>query len=72
MKRNGNLHAATGDLSYKQRAVQACALVTYWMRDDGANLVGPTWSNEIWFSCHLGPALYMYDTLTRYKETLVK
>lgn len=61
-----DLHAATGDVSFKRRAIQACALVTYWMRDDGANLVGPTWGNEIWFSCHFGPALYMYDTLSRF------
>jgi len=40
------------------------------MRDDGANLVGPTWSNEIWFSCHFGPALYMYDALTRFPDLL--
>jgi hypothetical protein len=67
-----DLHAATGDDSFKQRAIQSCALVTYWMRDDGANLVGPSWGNEIWFSCHFGPALYMYDTLTRCNVQLKK
>jgi hypothetical protein len=65
-----DLHAATGDVSFKQRAINSCALVTYWMRDDGANLVGPTWGDEIWFSCHFGPALYMYDTLSRFPEFL--
>ena len=40
------------------------------MREDGANLVGPTWGNEIWFSCHFGPALYMYDTLSSFPELL--
>ena len=65
-----DFHAATGEAAFKQRAIQACALVTYWMRDDGANLVGPTWGDEIWFSCHFGPALYMYDTLARYPELL--
>ena len=65
-----DLHAATGDVSFKQRAIQTCSLVTYWMGDDGANLVGPNWGNEIWFSCHLGPALYMYDTLSRFPEFL--
>ena len=65
-----DLHAATGDVSFRQRAIQSCALVTYWMRDDGANLVGPTWGNEIWFSCHFGPALYMHDTLSRFPELL--
>lgn len=67
-----DLHAATGSASFKQRAIQSCALVTYWLREDGANRVGPTWPNEIWFSCHFGPLLYMYDTLTRYKELLAK
>jgi hypothetical protein len=65
-----DLHAATGDASFKQRATSSCALVTYWMRDDGANLVGPNWGDEIWFSCHFGPALYMYDTLSRFPELL--
>ena len=65
-----DLHAATGEVSLKQRAINSCALVTYWMRDDGANLVGPTWGDEIWFSCHFGPALYMYDTLSRFPELL--
>jgi hypothetical protein len=65
-----DFHAATGEASFRQRAIQACSLVTYWMRDDGANLVGPTWSNEIWFSCHFGPALYMYDALTRFPDLL--
>jgi hypothetical protein len=65
-----DLHAATGDDSFKKRAIQTCALVTYWMRDDKANLVGPTWKNEIWFSCHFGAALYMHETLTRFPELL--
>ncbi|MCY3018350.1 MAG: hypothetical protein NTW87_04870 [Planctomycetota bacterium] len=65
-----DFHAATGEASFKQRAIQACSLVTYWMREDGANRVGPTWGNEIWFSCHFGPALYMYDTLSRFPELL--
>ncbi len=65
-----DFHAATGEASFKRRAVQACSLVTYWMREDGANLVGPNWGNEIWFSCHFGPALYMYDTLSRFPELL--
>jgi hypothetical protein len=61
-----DLHAATGRQDYKQRAIQACALVTYWMRDDEANRVGPTWGDEIWFSCHFGPALYLYDVRSRF------
>lgn len=61
-----DLHAATGQTAFKRRALNACALVTYWLRADNANLVGPTWSNEIWFSCHLGPVLYVYDVLSRY------
>ena len=62
-----DLHAATGEASFKQRAMNSCALVTYWMRDDGANLVGPTWGDEIWFSCHFGTALYLYETLIQLK-----
>jgi len=65
-----DLHAATGDESYKRRAIQSCALITYWMRDDGANRVGPTWGDEIWFSCHFGPALYLYDVVSRYPALL--
>ncbi len=66
------LHAATGETSFKHRALNACALVTYWMRDDNANLVGPDWGDEIWFSCHFGPALYLQETLSRYPELLPK
>ena len=65
-----DFYAATGEAAFKQRAIQSCALVTHWMRDDGANPVGPTWGSEIWFSCHFGPALYMYDALTRFPELL--
>jgi hypothetical protein len=65
-----DFHAATGDVSFKRRALNSCSLVTYWMRDDGANRVGPTWGDEIWFSCHFGPALYLYDTLARYPDLL--
>ena len=65
-----DLHAATGDDSYKRRAIESCALVTYWMRDDGSNLVGPTWGDEIWFSCHFGPALYLHDALSRFPGLL--
>jgi hypothetical protein len=65
-----DLHAATGDHTFKARALDACALVTYWMRADHAILVGPTWKNEIWFSCHLGAVLYAYETLIRYPELL--
>ena len=67
-----DLHAATGVVSYKQRASNSCALVTYWMRNDNANLVGPDWGDEIWFSCHFGPALYLSDTLSRFPELLPK
>lgn len=66
-----DLHAATGEAGFKHRALNACALVTYWMRDDNANLVGPAWGEEIWFSCHFGPALYLQETLSRYPELLV-
>jgi len=65
-----DLHLATGESSFKQRALNSCALVTCWMRDDGANLVGPTWGDEIWFSCHFGSALYLYDTLRHFPELL--
>lgn len=63
-----DLHAATGNDAYKRRALNSCALVTYWMRPDNAIVVGPVWKNEIWFSCHLGAVLYMYDTLNRYHK----
>ncbi len=66
-----DLHAATGEATFKHRALNACALVTYWMRDDNANLVGPDWGDEIWFSCHFGPALYLQETLSRYPELLL-
>ena len=66
-----DLNAATGDAAFKRRALNACALATYWMRDDNAILVGPTWPNGIWFSCHLGAVLYMYDALSRYPEQSV-
>jgi len=65
-----DFHAATGEAAFKQRALQSCALVTYWLRADGANRVGPTWGDEIWFSCHFGPALYLYDALSHYPELL--
>lgn len=65
-----DLHAATGNASFKQRTLDSCALVTYWMRDDGANLVGPTWGDEIWFSCHFGTALYVQDALSRFPALL--
>ena len=65
-----DLYAATGEASFQQRALSTCALVTYWMRDDGANRVGPSWSPEIWFSCHFGPALYLYETLNRFPGLL--
>lgn len=65
-----DLHAATGEASFKQRAIQACSLITYWMRDDGSSRVGPNWSDETWFSCHFGPSLLMFDTLSRFPESL--
>ena len=58
-----DLHAATGDAAFRARALDACALVTYWMRPDNAIAVGPTWNDETWFSCHLGAVLYMHDIL---------
>ena len=65
-----DLQAATGDAAFKSRALNACALVTYWMRPGNAIVVGPTWKDEIWFSCHLGTVLYMYDTLGRYPDAV--
>ena len=65
-----DLQAATGDAAFKSRALNACALVTYWMRPGSAIVVGPTWKDEIWFSCHLGAALYLYDTLGRYPDAV--
>ena len=65
-----DLHAATGDAVYKSRALNACALVTHWMRPDNAIIVGPTWKDEIWFSCHLGAVLYMQEVMNRYPETV--
>jgi hypothetical protein len=65
-----DLHAATGEASFRQRAIDACSLVTYWMRDDGSNRVGPTWKDETWFSCHFMPVLFMHDTLARFPELL--
>lgn len=65
-----DFYEATGETSFRRRAINACSLVTYWMRDDGANRVGPGWSDEIWFSGHFSPALFMYDTLRRFPELL--
>lgn len=74
-----DLYEATGEESFKQRAINACSLVTYWMREDGISLTGPggnkdrdkdKWRTEIWFSCHFAPALYMYETLNRFPDLL--
>ena len=67
-----DLHLATGEMAFKRRAINSCAMVTYWMRQDGANLVGPAWGDEIWFSCHFGTALYLHDTLSHFPELLPK
>jgi len=60
-----DFHEATGDETFKQRALDACALVTYWMRNDGANLTGPTWGDQIWFSGHFCPAVWIPYVLSR-------
>lgn len=46
-----DLLVATGEAAFKSRALNACALVTYWMRPDNSKSVGPTWGTETWFSC---------------------
>lgn len=62
-----DLYEATGEASYKQRAVNSLALVTYWMREDGANIVGPGWMNpgEIWFACHFNMS-FAFDALSHF------
>lgn len=66
-----DFYEATGDESYKQRATGALSLCTYWMREDGANIVGPEWMNpgEIWFACHFNES-YMFDALSRFPNLL--
>jgi len=68
----GDLYAATGEESFCRRALDACALVTYWMREDSVNMVGPNWmhGDQVWFSCHLGTALLVYEALCRFPEKL--
>lgn len=66
-----DLFEATGDESFKQRAINSCALATCWTRDDGANLVGPGWMNpgEIWFACHFNVS-YMFEALAHFPTLL--
>ena len=67
-----DLYHATGDESYKNRAIQTMNFYTYHQQTDGRLLVGVDHKNEkngwafnqFWFSCHIIPNLYLMEFLT--------
>jgi len=71
-----DLYFATGDESYKERAVQTMNFVTYHLQPDGKILVGVDhkhesggWAfNQFWFSCHMNSARYLMDFLELFPE----
>lgn len=71
-----DLYYATGDESYKERAVQTMNFVTYHLQPDGKILVGIDYEhesggwafNQFWFSCHIMPNLYLMEFLALFPE----
>jgi rhamnogalacturonyl hydrolase YesR len=54
------LAKATGDENIRQRAVQTANYVTYYLQPDNRIVVGFEYE-QWWYSCHMGPILYLLD-----------
>ncbi|MFA7472714.1 MAG: hypothetical protein WCY86_07415 [Spirosomataceae bacterium] len=71
-----DLYRATGQESYKERAVQTMNFLTYHLQPDGKMLVGVdhehekgAWAfNQFWFSCHIKPNLYLIEFLSYFPK----
>ena len=54
------LSKATGDEHMRQRAIQTANYITYYLQPDNRIVVGFTYE-QWWYSCHMGPVLYLLD-----------
>lgn len=71
-----DLFYGTGDIPYKNRAVQTLNFLTCHLQPDERLLVGVDYKhesggwafNQFWFSCHLSSDLYLMEFLDAFPE----
>ena len=64
------LSKATGDQAMRQRAMQTANYTTYYLQPDNRIVVGFTYK-QMWYSCHVGVILYLFDFINDQQERSV-
>ena len=63
-----DFYRATGDETYRKRAIQTMNFVTYLQQANGRILVSADSYPYYWYSCDLGVDLYLLDFLEKFPE----